>query len=118
MKTMIMILIAAAMVMGCATREPHMLSMDEALVCDPDCDPAGAQQLINQVLHWGGSSGWTTTQGTAGCMADPTLSQYTECWATFSDSAGNRYIVDCNNRPVSWGGGCESATACDDISCN
>lgn len=106
-----------ALLASCAMGTSTEAEQAQGLVCDPDCDPAGAQYVINQVLHWGSSAGWTTTQGDAGCQSWVVVGGYEiECYATFENSAGHRYLVDCSRHP-SGGGVCTAVDACDQFGC-
>lgn len=89
----------------------------QGLICDPDCDPAGASGLINFVLSWGGSVGWHTTMGDAGCQWQPVPAGYfVECYATFESDTGHRYLVDCTRSPLHVES-CSAVDACDQFGC-
>lgn len=118
-------IVAILLISACNLKSPTSVTgtsvaeVQQGLICDPDCDtdPAGAQYVINQVLHWGGAAGWHTTQGNAGCQWWGVVGGYDiECYATFEDSSGHRHLVDCTQHP-SGGGFCDSIPACDQFGC-
>lgn len=107
MRTAILMMLLCAMT-ACAADAPNndpVTSVEnQDLVCDPNCDPGGAQPLINAVFNEGQSFG-ELESGSMRCHHyaagfDPWgvwHAAVDECSAIYQDPWGQQYLVDCSS---------------------